>query len=76
MRTKFTNLLNPALLIAAVMCCFLFQSCMKDVTVVEKQRTDIKIDTFYIYKTIDKDGKVHEVTTKLKLKNGEKTEVF
>jgi hypothetical protein len=29
MRTKLSNLLKPALLIGAVMCCFLFSSCGK-----------------------------------------------
>ena len=43
MRTKLLNLLKPALLIAAVMCCFSFQSCEKDSTKLTKLKSPVVI---------------------------------
>ena len=43
MRTKFANLLKPALLIGAVMCCFSFQSCEKDSTKLTKLKSPVII---------------------------------
>lgn len=41
MRTKLSNLLKPALLIAAVMCCFL--SCKKDSTILTELKSPVII---------------------------------